>query len=106
MCIAFFFVFFSVNMVFFPIHFSGLLGIPRKIVDYPDCFFVYNNLSRIGSFFSIFSVFFFIYVIMDSLVSGFFCVDDFFVDGGSVFNLGVNMSFSHSYCQGVFYVVY
>nr|YP_004927932.1 cytochrome c oxidase subunit I [Wellcomia siamensis]ACV96780.1 cytochrome c oxidase subunit I [Wellcomia siamensis] len=106
MCVVFFFIFFSVNLTFFPMHFSGLLGMPRKIVDYPDCFLVFNSLSSLGSFFSIFGIFFFIYILIESLVSGFFCVNNFFLDGGSLFDLNKGVPFYHSYCQSVFYVVF
>ena len=43
---------------------------------------------------------------IESLVSGFFCVRDYYVDGGSVFNLGLGVPFHHSYCQSVYYVVF
>lgn len=70
MSILFFFLFLGVNLTFFPMHFSGLMGIPRKIVDYPDYYLFYNMLSSLGSFFSIFGMFFFVYVCVESLVSG------------------------------------
>lgn len=70
MRILFFFLFVGVNVTFFPMHFSGLTGMPRKIVDYPDYYLFYNMLSRLGSFLRIFAMFFFVFVCVESLVSG------------------------------------
>ena len=107
MMIAFFFIFIGVNLTFFPIHLSGLKGIPRKIVDYPDYYLVYNSISRLGSFLSVFSLFFFLYVIFDSLVVGRLYVVDLVPDGNTLVMrvVGVGVPVYHSYVQGVFYVV-
>ncbi|BCP52569.1 cytochrome c oxidase subunit 1 [Kaistia sp. 32K] len=61
-------MFIGVNLVFFPQHFLGLDGMPRRIVDYPDAFWGWNFISSIGSYISAFGVLIFLYGVIDALL--------------------------------------
>lgn len=50
----------AINIVFFPMHFQGLSGLPRRIPDYPDGYIYWNNFMTLGSFMTLFSLIIFI----------------------------------------------
>ncbi len=66
--IHFWLTFIGVNITFFPMHFSGLAGMPRRIPDYPDAFAGWNYVSSIGAYISVFSAFFFVFVIIEAFM--------------------------------------
>lgn len=63
----FWLTFVGVNLTFFPMHFLGLAGMPRRIPDYPDVYWSWNYISSVGSLVSVIGVIVFFCLVFDML---------------------------------------
>jgi len=68
--LQFWLMFIGVNMTFFPMHFLGLAGMPRRYADYPEAFAGWNMVASFGSYISAASVVLFIFIVWRTLTSG------------------------------------
>jgi cytochrome c oxidase subunit 1 len=61
--IHFWLFFMGVNLTFFPMHFLGMAGMPRRIPDYPESYAFWNWVCTVGSFMSVIATLWFFYTV-------------------------------------------
>jgi cytochrome c oxidase subunit 1 len=66
--IHFWVMFVGVNIVFFPMHFLGAQGMPRRYVDYPEAFTLWNYVSSVGYAVTLVGVLVFLLVLLEAVV--------------------------------------
>ncbi len=74
--IHFWLTFIGVNLVFFPQHFLGLAGMPRRYADYPDAFAGWNLVSSVGSYIVAAGTLVFVYAMVRALMERRTCPDN------------------------------
>jgi len=100
--VIFVLIFVGVNLTFFPLHFAGLQGYPRKYVDYPDLNTLWNVLASFGSLITLFSLFLFIYLIIESFLSYRLVENDYFINN-SPENLNSINVYQHRYQNDIYF---
>ena len=75
--------FIGVNICFFPQHFLGLAGMPRRYIDYPDALAGWNAVSSFGAYFSFASTLFFVGMLIYTINWGRRVGDNYWGEGAT-----------------------
>ena len=75
--------FIGVNLLFFPQHFLGLQGMPRRYPDYPDAYAFWNAISSFGSYIAFASSVFFVVILVWTLAYGRRVGDNYWGEGAT-----------------------
>jgi cytochrome c oxidase subunit 1 len=67
--VQFFSTFLGVNLTFFPQHFSGLNGAPRRYCEFPMAYLGLMKVSSLGSMISVVSLFLFVFILWERAIS-------------------------------------
>ena len=81
--IHFYLTFVGVNLTFFPMHFLGNQGMPRRYPDYADAFWGWNMVASVGAYISVASFVFFFYVMYATFRRGAVAVPNYWGDGAT-----------------------
>ena len=102
MSVVFVLMFIGVNLTFFPLHFAGLHGFPRKYMDYPDVYSVWNVISSYGSIIRVFALFLFLYTLINSFGRSKVIMNDFFINSRPEYRIS-RYVFGHRYQSEIYF---
>ncbi len=81
---AHFWLFFiGVNVIFFPQHFLGLNGMPRRYIDYPEEFALWNEVSSWGAYITLAGVAFFLIMLVEAFIRKRPATDNYWGEGAT-----------------------
>ena len=94
----FFLILLGVNITFFPQHFIGLNGLPRRYSDYPDAFSPWNFISSLGAQISTIAAILMIFIIWEGISAKRSFINFLYFPNNNEFNLGAPTE-SHTFLQ-------
>jgi cytochrome c oxidase subunit 1 len=83
-------MFIGVNLTFFPMHFLGAAGMPRRYPDYPNAFAGWNFVASLGAFLSGISLLVFLYVVFRIFTSKEKAADNYWGEGATTLEWAVS----------------
>ena len=86
----FWLTFIGVNIVFFPQHFLGLAGMPRRIPDYPDAYAGWNMVSSFGAWIATLGLLVFLFLVFRTFTAGEKCADNPWGEGATTLEWSVS----------------
>ena len=88
--VHFWLMFVGVNLTFFPMHFLGVAGMPRRYPDYPNAFAGWNFVASVGAFISGLSLLVFLYVVYRTFTSKEHVADNYWGEGATTLEWGLS----------------
>lgn len=95
----------GVNLTFFPMHILGVIGMPRRVMDYPDRYGSLQGLSSYGSLLTLVSLVLFFYMFYECLFGFRVIIRVFTTSSRSLEYLYGGGVFSHIYLQSVYLAI-